>query len=151
MFAVIFNNAHFALGRTRRADKPSVIDKSVAEFKLLVGRNNFFQIRLNFFGRFVFGQTGSARKAHAVGVDDDRGFFEDIAQDEICCFSASAGERQKFFHGIRNGGIVVFDKAAAAHNYVFRLVAVKSDGTDIAAEFVVIGARKALNVGIFFE
>ena len=65
---------------------------SVAKIIALLGREQFTQGKLNLVGVFCFDKTEEIAYANKVSVGNNRRFAVNIAANQICGFSAYAGQ-----------------------------------------------------------
>ena len=77
------------------ADAAAMVLQQVTEAHALFRWYERIKIKLNLVRIGVRREPQSLRKPHNMGIDDDRWLAEDIAEDDVRCFSTYAGERKE--------------------------------------------------------
>lgn len=82
-------------------------------------------------------KSEAAGDADAVGVDHDRaGHPEDVAHDEVGCFSADAGQGGQLVESMGHFAVVALAEDARHRDDVLRLGLVQTAGLDIFRELL---------------
>lgn len=60
---------------------------------------------------------------------------EGVAKDDVGCFSADAGQRSQFAHGLRNFSVELLHQSGATCPDIFGLASKESDAADLEFQF----------------
>lgn len=82
--AQVGNGTFVAGGTLRFAKCASVIDQLMTKRCAIVGRNDFQKVKFNFGGVGVDGQPQPVGNTFCMGIDNNRRFVVDVADDNVC-------------------------------------------------------------------
>ena len=104
----------------------------MAEVAAFLRGQDLAKLLLHFFRLFTLGKTQPSADADTVGIADyAAGNGIQVAQKQICGFSADTGDPKQFLHSAGNLSTVVAQQHLAAKDDIPSLMLVESAGTDM--------------------
>jgi hypothetical protein len=140
------------VGIKRLAAAAAVKNQPVGELRPIVLRDKFHQHRFDFFRINLAREAEAHRKPRDVRVDDHADILpKGIAENDVGGFATDAGKGDERVHGLGHFTGMLIDEKAAAGADIFRLGAIKADGTEVVLERGGIGFGVVARRRVFLE
>ena len=151
VLAEFLHTAICTIGSPRDTCIPSVKHASVTEIVAFFRRQKVPQLHFNFERVLRIDKPEQVCDSDNMGIGDNRGLFIDIPHNQVCRFSADAGQRCQLFKRVGHLRIIFVNHHSAHRDNISRLCPEKSAGMNDSFNIGDIRAGEVLHCFVFLK